>query len=92
MVSGVFFSSLLLLAGDPSDTLAAKTLFGQEVKAVEPLDAVQLEQRKADFQQMLKDRGLVHIGDQVRPGTVEAWHKSNLDFQMHLLHNTHAHM
>lgn len=71
MVSGVFFSSLLLLAGDPSDTLAAKTLFGQEVKAVEPLDAVQLEQRKADFQQMLKDRGLVHIGDQVRPGTVE---------------------
>lgn len=71
MVSGVFLSSLLLLAGDPTDTLSANTLFGHEVKEVEPLSELQVQQRQADFQKMLKDRGLVHIGDQVRPGSPE---------------------
>lgn len=71
MVSGVFLSSLLLFAGEPSDTLSANTLFGHEVKEVEPLSALELQQRQADFQQMLDDNGWVMMGDQVRPGTAE---------------------
>ncbi len=71
MVSGVFISSLLLFAADPADTLAAPSLFGQEVKEVAPLSQFEVRQREADFQQMLQDKGWVHIGDQVRPGTVE---------------------
>jgi len=71
MVSGVFLSSLLLLAGDPSDTLSAKTLFGHEVREVEPLTELQLQQRQAGFQQMLQEKGWVQIGDQVRPGNPE---------------------
>ena len=68
MVSGVFLSSLLLLAGEPSDTLSANTLFGHEVKEVEPMGEFELQQRQADFQRMLDDKGWVQIGDQVRPG------------------------
>lgn len=71
MVSGVLLSSLLLLAADPADTLSGNTLFGQEVKAVEPLSELELQQRQADFQQLLDERGWVQIGDQVRPGTAE---------------------
>lgn len=68
MVSGVFLSSLLLFAGDPTDTLSSNTLFGQEVRQVAPLTELQLQQRQTDFQQMLDEKGLVLLGDQVRPG------------------------
>ncbi len=71
MVSGVFLSSLLLLAAAPADTVAAPKLFGHEVKEVAPLTELQVEQRKADFERMLQDKGWVQIGDQVRPGDAE---------------------
>lgn len=68
MVSGVFLSSLLLFAGDPADTLSSNTLFGQEVRQVAPLTELELQQRQADLQQMLDEKGWVQMGDQVRPG------------------------
>lgn len=68
MVSGVFLSSVLLLAGDPADTLRSNTLFGEEVRQLAPLTELELQQRASDFQKMLDDKGWVQVGDQVRPG------------------------
>jgi len=77
MVSGVFISSLLLFAGGPTDTLAANKLFGEEVRQVAPLTELQLQQRADDFQKLLDEKGLVQIGDQVRPGTKEGGFTQN---------------
>lgn len=77
MVSGVFLSSLLLFAGDPADTLSSNTLFGEEVRQVAPLTELELQQRAVDFQKLLDEKGLVQIGDQVRPGTKEGGFTQN---------------
>ncbi|MEM6291386.1 MAG: MYXO-CTERM sorting domain-containing protein [Myxococcota bacterium] len=78
---GVFFSSLMLLAAVPAgaDDLAAPTLFGQEVRQVEPLTPLQLQERKAALDQMLEEKGWVQIGDQVRPGNKATGFTQNPD-------------
>ncbi len=46
---------------------APRTLFGKPVKEVAPLDEAEVARRAEAFEQMLDDRGLVRIGDQVLP-------------------------
>ncbi len=81
MVSGALLSSLTLLTVQPAgvDDLAAPKLFGQEVRQVEPLTPLQLQQRKEALDQMLEEKGWVQIGDQVRPGNEETGFTQNPD-------------
>ena len=69
MLDAVTALSLLVLTANPAgaDDLVDRSLFGQEVTQVAPLEEAQLQQRKADFEQMLQEKGWVQIGDQVRP-------------------------
>ncbi len=49
------------------DGEGARTLFGHPVKEVAPLDDAERARRAEAFDQMLDDKGWVHIGDQVLP-------------------------
>ncbi len=87
MVSVAFLPVLLLWAVDsgpdstPSapDELSARSLFGHEVQTAEPLSELQVQQRQQAFQEMLDEKGLVQIDDQVRPGTAEQGFTQPLD-------------
>jgi MYXO-CTERM domain-containing protein len=54
-------------AGITPGEIADPTLFGRQVSRVEPLSEAETEARRAAFVEGLEERGLVQIGDQVRP-------------------------